>query len=210
MSETEMSVEKARELLSRTAVALGYSDELATQLTDAALWLERVDARGVHSLLVYMILTQNLPFDARKPVKGKNYGLKCLCPILAANLLVAKYAKLGLPRGVIGIEGPVAPVLMGPQLADLADLYDCSVRLHAYDSKLVIGAAGFRFEEGRFGHFPMVDASGTEAVGIEFIPQVLFPEPPPLTSVKMSKVRVQMSNVLELQRRAGTDHSPSA
>ena len=210
MTDIEIPVDKARELLSRTAISVGYSEQLATQLTDAALWLERVDARGMHSLLVYLILTQGLTFEARKPSAGRTYGLKCICPIMAANIIVMKYAKRGLPQGIVGLEGPAAPVLMAPQLVELARSNDRSVRLHAYDARLVFGATGFKFDGPGFGHFPMVDASGSEPVGVEFIPLVDFPEPPPLTTIRMSKVRVQMSAVLDLQNRAEAVHSPSA
>jgi hypothetical protein len=202
VNNAEISLGAARELLTSTAAAAGYPEPLALQLGEAALWLERIDARGVHSLLVYLILTQDLSFNARKPTRGVRYGLRCVCPVMAADIIVGKYTRQGLPEGVIGFEGPAAPVLMAPQLVQLARSKGRSVRLHAYNTKLVFGDMGFRFEGAGFGHFPMVDAGGSDPVGVEFIPLVQFPEPAPLTAIKMSNVRVQIDKVEKLRRRA--------
>jgi hypothetical protein len=191
MSAAEIPVDKGRTLLVNRAMSLGYSEPLSCQLADAALWLERIEARGVHSLLVYLILTKDLPFEQRKPSVGSRYGMRCVCPIMAADLLVNKYSKQsGLPKGIIGLEGPAAPALMAPALVEFARTRKRAVRLHAYDTKMVFGENGFRFEDDSFGHFPLVDPGGTEHVGVEFIDPVAFPEPQPLNAIQLSKVRV--------------------
>jgi hypothetical protein len=202
MAQAEMAVREARELLMSTAMAVGYPEPMARQLAEAALWLERIDARGVHSLLVYLILTQEISFNARKPARGVRYGLRCVCPIMAADIIVGKYVRQGLPEGVIGFEGPAAPALMAPQLVELARSRGRAVRLHAYNTKIVFGDTGFSFDGADFGHFPMVDAGGGDPVGVEFIPLVQFPAAPPLATIKMSNVRVQMDRVEKLRRRA--------
>lgn len=191
MSDAEISVDQGRALLVNRAMSLGYPEPLACQLADAALWLERIEARGVHSLLVYLILTKDIPFEQRKPAVGARYGVRCMCPIMAAGLLVNKYSKRsGLPKGIISLEGPAAPVLIAPALVEFARTRKRAVRLHAYDTKMVFGENGFHFEDGGFGHFPLVDPSGTEQVGFEFIDLVAFPEPQPLNAIQLSKVRV--------------------
>jgi hypothetical protein len=202
MDDAALSVAEASELLTSTSMAAGYPEPLARELVGAALWLERINARGVHSLLVYLILTQNLSFNARRPARGQRYGLRCVCPIMAADIIAGKYRRQGLPEGVIGFEGPAAPVLMAPRLLELARSKGCSVRLHAYNAKLVFGDIGFKFDGGGFGHFPMIDPAASDPVGVEFVPAVEFPAPPRLRSVKMSDVRVQMDQVHKLIRRA--------
>lgn len=154
------------------------------------------------SFRLRLILTQDLSFNARKPARGQRYGLRCVCPIMAADIVVSKYRRQGLPEGVIGFEGPAAPVLMAPQLVELARSKGRSVRLHAYNAMLVFGDTGFRFDGEGFGHFPMIDVAASEPVGVEFIPAVEFPAPPQLKTVKMSNVRVQMDQIHKLKRRA--------
>lgn len=202
MSREEIPVAEARELLTEAATSVGYPAPMARQLAEAALWLERINARGVHSHLVYLILTRDLSFNARKPARGDVYGLRCVCPIMMADLIVSKYRRQGLPEGIIGFEGPAAPVLMASQLVELARSRGHSIRLHAYNTRIVFGDMGFRFDGADFGHFPMVDAGSCDPVGVEFIPAVEFPAPPALVTVKMSNVRVQMDQVQGLRRRA--------
>lgn len=198
MSHVDVPVQEGRRLLINTARSIGYSDALAEQLIDSALWLERRHASGVSMLMVYMLLTRDFTDDQRRPERDSRYGLRSVCPVMAANVWVNRFGEVGPPEGVAGMMGPAAPALMAPTLMAYAASVGRALRLHAYNIQLRYVQNGFEIEGDTFGLYPLVFEDCSMPTGIEFIEPFEMPEPRLLSTIEISKVRMTGGDTLRL------------
>ena len=198
MDRVPFSIEEGRRLLINTATGIGYPTSLAEQLVDAALWVERRDSSGLSALVLYLVLSRDQSHEERKPTIDDRGRLRCVCPIMSANVFVNTFRKNGAPDDVVGLMGPASPELMAPILLDYAVSIGCALRLYAYRTTIRYCPNGCEFEGDTFGLYGLTDTETREPTGIEFIEPFELPAPPPLTTLRLPRLRITGGDRLRL------------
>lgn len=192
-----MPVERARFILARTLVNQGYDGNTADLAVWSALWLQSRYCDGVTLLVVFLLLTKNLPPSSRLPQKNPKFGISGKCPFHLGKFVFEQWEK-SPERDSLALGAPVAPVLMMPLMAELAHRCGKGVRLEHKHYSCYFSLAGFENEEG-LGHYFLMDPDEDEPMLISRVKRM---DPPQgtriITELSLPAKRLRADDTLDL------------